>query len=393
MVKADTAEKTDPEVIPLWIPVHYSSAVLGNLLVFGVVITAAVFMSVNREVYYLIIQEDNAIEWMSFWAFFAGAVIYGQAASRQYRGTSKVPWFLILIGLFCLFVAMEEISYGQRLFGYRPPAYFLENNFQQEFNVHNVIDDYLGLTLRVVILGFGVVLPLVWLVPGLQGIMWKLALVPPPIVFSPAFLAAYILLEEYPWRYTGELVELMLGLGFALSAMGTSAFFRYPENGRRPFFTLRILILFFLLASATVITTFVSHFRLQHQPELISVAEKEVFALGKDFRKAMREAKSPITHCKLHNRIFAHVEKYEINGLYEGYFGGLTKQGLPEERARFFIDPWNTAYWIWQVCDPEKKQIKIFIYSFGPNCSRDSVPWEIRGDDIGLCIYESGFKE
>jgi hypothetical protein len=393
MVKAEQKERRDPEIIPLWIPMHYTSALLGNLLIFGVMIAAAVFMAVNREVYYLIVQEDKAVEWMTFWAFFAAAAVYAQASFRQYAGTSKIPWFLILISLFCLFVAMEEVSWGQRLLGYRPPAYFLENNFQQEFNVHNVIDDYLrNLTLRVVILGFGVIFPLVWIIPGVQRLLWKIALVPPPVVFSPAFLATYILFEEYPWKYAGEVAELMLGLGFLFSAMGISSFFKNPETLRRPFFTLKMAILVCVLASLTWIMSFVSNLRLQHQPELIEVARKEILAMGNDFRKAIREAKSPITHCKLHNRIFAHVEKYEINSLYEGYFWNLTTQGLPEERARFFIDPWNTAYWIWQVCDPGKKQVKIFIYSFGPNCRRDSVEWEIRGDDIGICIYQSGFQ-
>ena len=63
--------------------------------------------------------------------------------------------------MFCFIVAMEEISWGQRLLGYRPPAYFLEYNYQQEFNFHNVVEtDYRKLALTLVIAGYGIVLPL-----------------------------------------------------------------------------------------------------------------------------------------------------------------------------------------------------------------------------------------
>ena len=61
-------------------------------------------------------------------------------------------------------------------------------------------------------------------------------------------------------------------------------------------------------------------------------------------------------------------------------------KGLPEERAQFFIDPWNTPYWIRQTNDPKRKEKKVFIYSFGPNRRRDSVFGKISGDDIGVPV-------
>ncbi|MBC2714707.1 MAG: hypothetical protein HF978_05290 [Desulfobacteraceae bacterium] len=393
MKQIDKMGKLNRKIVPSSIQMPYTSALLGNFLIFGVIITAVVLLMINRELYYLSVQEDQVIEWMTFWVFFIAGAICMQAAYRQYRGMIKIPWFLFCVGVFCFFVALEEISWCQRLLGYRPPAYFLEQNFQQEFNVHNVVDSFLRtLALQIVILGFGIVLPAVWLIPAVRRLSWKMAIVPPPILLAPAFLATYILYEIYPWRYSGELVELMLGLGFVFSAMAISLFFKNPD-GSRSLFPARIVALIFVVIVLSVIMTLVSRARLRNQPELIEVTKKEIVALGNDFRKAIRLSKKPITHCKLHNRIFAHVEKYKIHSLYNGYFWNLTKQGLPEERAQFFIDPWNTAYWIWQVCDPERKQMKVFIYSFGPNRRRDSVPWKISGDDIGVPIYEFGFKE
>ena len=57
---------------------------------------------------------------------------------------------------------------------------------------------------------------------------------------------------------------------------------------------------------------------------------------------------------------------------------------LPEERADYFLDPWNSPYWIRHRCSSKRQ--RITIYSFGPNRRRDSDSRELRGDDIGAVI-------
>jgi hypothetical protein len=218
-----------------------------------------------------------------------------------------------------------------------------------------------------------------------------MAIVPPPVFFAPAFLAAYCLYEVYPWKFSGELVELMLSLGFLFSALVLTSFFR-KSGTDRPFFSLFPVTLFVIVFILSWAMTFISSARLRNQPELVEITRKEIIALGKDYREAVLATQKRITNCNLHKRVFAHVEKFGIKNLYDGNFWDLTKYGLPEERAQFFIDPWNTAYWIRQACDPAKKQVQIIIYSFGANRRRDSIPFEIRGDDIGVPFYESGFK-
>lgn len=392
-LKQRTIPPLKQKTIPPWIQVSFLSGFLGNVIIVGVIIAAWIVMKSNPNFYYVVLQEDQIIEWMSFWEFFIAGILFTQAAYRQYVDEARIPWFLICVGVFCFFVALEEISWGQRLFGYRPPAYFLEQNFQQEFNVHNVVDSDLRiLALEIVILGFGIVLPVVWMIPPIRRLCSKIAIVPPPVFFAPAFLATYCLYEVYPWRFSGELAELMLGLGFVFSALALTSFFRKPNTGRRysflyPFALVGIVVIF------SAVMTFISDGRLSNQPELVEVARKELIALGKDYREALRVQKKRITNCNLHNRVFAHVEKHGIKNIYDGNFRDLTKYGLPDERAQFFIDPWNTAYWIRHACDPEKKRVQIIVYSFGPNRRRDSNPFEIRGDDIGVPIFESGFEQ
>ena len=79
-------------------------------------------------------------------------------------------------------------------------------------------------------------------------------------------------------------------------------------------------------------------------------------------------------------------EKYAQTYLFEGNFSALQSQGLPEERAEFFLDPWNSPYWIRDRCDSDSGERFVFVYSFGPNRRRDSSRTEILGDDIGTYV-------
>jgi hypothetical protein len=172
------------------------------------------------DFYYQSVQEDEYLEWATFWGFAFAAFVGWFAAWRQWRSVRQVPWFLVGVGLFSLVFALEEISWGQRVFSYRPPVYFLEHNFQQEFNVHNVIGTSTRkLLLKIIILSYGVVLPALALFPPIRRIFARTAVVVPPVATIPAFYVAYHLYQFYPWKFTGELVELMLAFGFLFAAV------------------------------------------------------------------------------------------------------------------------------------------------------------------------------
>ncbi len=46
--------------------------------------------------------------------------------------------FYLIIGVSLLFLFFEEISWGQWIFKFNTPEYFIENNYQREFNIHNL---------------------------------------------------------------------------------------------------------------------------------------------------------------------------------------------------------------------------------------------------------------
>jgi hypothetical protein len=83
------------------------------------------------DIYSEITQEDQLIELGTMCLFTAAAVV-GLISSLVRRSLPEA-----LIATFCFFAAGEELNWGQRLFGFMPPEYFLQHNLQKEFSFHN----------------------------------------------------------------------------------------------------------------------------------------------------------------------------------------------------------------------------------------------------------------
>ncbi len=358
---------------------------IANLFILGTVAYAAVLNSEYPDLYYLSVQEDEYLEWSSFWAFLLASGAYLRSATGHRLATHPFPWFLFGVALFCFFVAMEEISWGQRLFGYRAPAYFLEHNFQQELNIHNVVETgYRKLALKVVIVGYGIVLPLAVQFRFLKRWFERLDIVAPNIALLPAFAGTFLVYSLYPWKHSGEWVELMLGLSFLFSAL------RMPLGNRSGSQSVRVdqygsskitAVVFVAVVSLGLISGAASRLQRDEHPENLEAARIEVEAISRDFETGLAR-----TRCNLHKRLYTFVEKYHQTGLFKGSYSRLQAQGLPAERAEFFLDPWNSPYWIRDRCNKQTSTRIVFVYSFGPNRRRDSTRTELRGDDIGSHI-------
>ncbi len=369
--------------------IDLTAVVVANLLILGTLAFAAGLESASSDLYYASVQEDEILEWATFWAFIAAAGVFLVAAVGQRRSTGKLPWFLAGVAFFCFLFAMEEISWAQRVFGYRPPAYFLEENFQQELNFHNVMSTGLRkLVLKAIILGYGVVLPLLALVPAVRRLFDRLAVAAPTWMLAPSFIATYWAYEAYPWTHTGEWVEVMLGLGFLFAAIFIALGYRTgdpaPRFLARPVAALAVSSL--VVLALGVANAAYSRGVRAGSPEVVETARVELEALKHDFASDEVRVK-----CNVHKRVYSFVEKYDQDHLYGGEYSELVPRGLPEERADFFLDPWNSPYWIRHRCKGDRRI--QFVYSFGPNRRRESDRWEILGDDVGAIIYQRGMEE
>ncbi len=363
------------------------AVILANALMLGALAFAAALESRDPAFHYRSLQEDGAVEWLSFWAFLLGSGWNLLAAARQRRSTGKLPWFLAGLASFCFILAMEEISWGQRVLGFQPPTYFLEHNFQQEANLHNVVETGLRkLALTAVIAGYGILLPLLTLFPPLGRWLRRLAVVGPPAALVPAFAAALITYRIYPWKFTGEIVEAMLGLGFLFAASFRAAEFRDGETSdsrRKPVRAVALSCL--LVVALGLACDAVSRGRRSADPATVDAARLELEALKQDLDAHGRDRSARrAVRCGLSKRLYGLVQDRGADFLLGGEFAGLVARGLPKQRADFLIDPWSTAYWIRFEC--EGKRRSLFLYSFGPNRLRDSSEWEILGDDVGVYL-------
>jgi hypothetical protein len=358
---------------------------VANVLVLGLFAYAFVLESAYSDFYYLSVQEDEYLEWASFWAFLLAAVVFIRRAANHRQATDKFPWFLYGVALFCFIVAMEEISWGQRLFGYRPPAYFLEHNYQQEFNFHNVVEtDYRKLALMLVIAGYGIVLPLVAQWGLLKSWLGRIGIVAPTIALLPAFAGTLLLYVIYPFSHSGEWVELMLGLSFLFSAVSMARDYRDEQrspNGRRFGASATSAIVFIAAISLGLVSATATRAQRNARPENMQATRTELEAISHDFAEGLASSE-----CNLHKRLYTFVEEYDQVRMYDGSFSRLQSQGLPKQRADFFLDPWNSPYWIRDRCIRDTDERIAFVYSFGPNRKRESSRTEILGDDIGTHI-------
>ena len=365
--------------------------VLANTLVISAAACAWLVMAYAPDLFYQIVQEDGAIEWGTFWAFFLAAGVAAAAALRQRRNDATLPWCFLAISLFCFLVAMEEISWGQRLLDYRPHSYFLEHNFQQEFNLHNVTSTKLRmLAVKAIIGGYGVALPLLLLFPVLRGWARRLGLVSPPTALVPAFAVTLLLHVVYPFKFAGEVVELMLGLGFLFAQLARLRELppaASPARAATP--AAEIALYGVIVAVLSLGTSFLSLNRTA-DPQRLAATRLELAALERDLLQLMEERGGKLAKsCKIHKRLYTYVQKYDVEELLELEFSRLSGQGVPRERVEFFLDPWNSPYWVRDRCTRDKKRRSTFVYSLGPNRRRDSSKWEIRGDDLGVYLIRT----
>ena len=90
----------------------------------------------DADAYYVLTREDSLFENIAAFLFFLTALLLLAIVA----GGRGVPgrWLYILGVLAFVFATGEEISWGQRIFGFETPNYLREINLQNEVNLHNI---------------------------------------------------------------------------------------------------------------------------------------------------------------------------------------------------------------------------------------------------------------
>lgn len=110
----------------------------------GILISYSFLFICSRETLIRITAEDNWYENITALAFILASFIFiylfinSKRGNDFYRFKTKRNIFFLLLALLFFFGAGEEISWGQRIFGWGTPAEFSRHNLQHETNIHNL---------------------------------------------------------------------------------------------------------------------------------------------------------------------------------------------------------------------------------------------------------------
>ncbi len=170
--------------------------------------------------YLRLLDEDGVVEWVTV-VLLGVAAALATLRARTMRNRRHPIWrFYGAFGCFCALAALEELSWGQRLLGIESPDFFVRHSDQREINLHNVFQQWSGMTTKWVaalsLSAFGVALPILRRLPTIRAWASRWHVVVPPLVLVPGFLAAALLMLDLPTYEEEELAELFFALGFVL---------------------------------------------------------------------------------------------------------------------------------------------------------------------------------
>lgn len=210
------------------------------LTIFALIIGAYALMAFRYPLAYIwATYEDLVGEWAQTYSFLAAAVLAVIVATRR----SRYRWFFAVLAVACSYVFLEEISWGQRIFGFDTPDFLKSRNLQGEANLHNLftgphktlLKDLISIAVSLALVAYGLAYPL------LQKLGWRVALwfdrigvAAPPLVLWPFFtLAAFFELKPLSFN-EAEIAELLIA--FALATTGLHYLFAtrrgLPADGR-----------------------------------------------------------------------------------------------------------------------------------------------------------------
>ncbi len=181
--------------------------------------------------------EDLVGEWAQTYFFLAATILSALAAFQK----SRYRWFFAVLTLACCYVVLEEISWGQRIFGFDTPDYLKARNLQGEANLHNLftgphktlLKDLISMCMALGLVAFGLVYP------AMLAARWKLAVwadrigvAAPPLFLWPFFtLAAFFELKPLSFN-EAEIAELLVAAALAIFSL--HYIFSIRRNRPRP---------------------------------------------------------------------------------------------------------------------------------------------------------------
>jgi len=159
--------------------------------------------------------EDRFMENATFILIFCSAALLTGAAVRSPKG--RLRGFFAIAAVLVFIIAFEEISYGQRIFGWETPDLFMKKNIQYETNLHNLLNYqfealYTLMSLLILPLAFSIYIHL-----RPQKYTLLEMILPHPGLFCPCFVITFFaLVSGFDQQ---ELIEELFSVFFIFYAV------------------------------------------------------------------------------------------------------------------------------------------------------------------------------
>jgi len=206
--------------------INHHTHVLTSLGLFLLITSTYLVLAIHYPVAYTwATYEDLYGEWTQLFLFLA--TLLG-SIWLTVRGEYRFRLFFALLAGACFYTVMEEISWGQRLFGFDSPYLFEQHNIQSETNLHNfltgpdggTLKDVVEYSLALALLGYGLIYPL------LLKSSWRIAtrvqalgIPAPPLYLWPFFATAASLEIGFFHFNEAEVAEILVGTGLLIMVL------------------------------------------------------------------------------------------------------------------------------------------------------------------------------
>ncbi len=199
--------------LPVWLWLWFPPLVL---------VAALVLQAVDRELFLTAMESEQGVVENGTALFLVPAAVFGVLALRRRRALPAWwlrPWLLLLVAA-SVYIAGEEVSWGQHWFGWATPEWLAAVNDQNESNLHNT-STWFDQKPRALFLTWVVVAGL--LVPLARrlkrwsfdpGTDWRAWFWPTRIVVPTAILGAFIRVPEWLGENLDSLREPLLVIRF-----------------------------------------------------------------------------------------------------------------------------------------------------------------------------------
>ena len=245
--------------------------------------------------YNYFVSEDSWVEYGTFVCYMMAVLLILGAMIRD-RSMRRPGYILLCLGLF--FVAMEEISWGQRLLGIRTPQMIAQYNAQSELSLHNASFFPAEHLLFYAILIWAVIVPEISRRFERLGVFLKTVGI--PLVsreIYPYFILGFFLKKFNIVIRNAELGEFITGLAFLIFSVG--AYSRIGKSAEETKLAKKRLVGWAIMIVLAVTTL------------IVLVGPREIYALRRLLHKsAITEYPRYGMHAQA-KKIFEHLVQHE----------------------------------------------------------------------------------